>query len=73
MLEVYGGVGEARGSRDPAGLEEFALPFLRGGMVDLEDVETRVGVAVGEGVQAGSEQDIDGREHGELRLVESLY
>jgi hypothetical protein len=38
--------------------QEFALPLLRGGMIDLEDAERRVGIAVGEGVEAGAEQDV---------------
>ena len=38
------------------GGEEFALPLLGGGVVDLEDVQVRVRVAVGEGVEAGAEE-----------------
>ena len=40
--------------------EELALPGLGGGVVDLEDAQVRVGVAVGEGVEAGAEQDVLG-------------
>jgi hypothetical protein len=41
-------------------LEEFALPLLGGGVVDLEDAEAGVGVAVGEGVEACAEEDVLG-------------
>ncbi len=50
VLEVYGGVGEAGWGGDVGLEEEGALPGLGGGVVDLIDVEVRVGVAVGEGV-----------------------
>jgi len=44
--------------REIAGGEEFALPLLGGGVVDLEDVELRPGIAIGEGVEAGAEEDV---------------
>src|SRR5580704_5470353 len=60
MLEIHGGVGEAGGRGDSAGFEELAFPLLGGGVIDLEDAEARVRVAVGEGVEPGSEEDILG-------------
>ena len=41
-------------------MEEVTLPPLGGKMVDLEDSEVCVWVAVGEGVEAGSEEDVLG-------------
>ena len=41
-----------------AGGEEFAFPLLRCRVVDLEDTQHGVRVAVGEGVQAGAEQHV---------------
>jgi hypothetical protein len=41
-------------------VEEGALPGLGGGVVYLVDVQVWVGIAVGEGVQAGSEEDVLG-------------
>ena len=53
---------EGQGGGDGDGVlgEEVALPLLGGGVVDLEDAEVGVGVAVGEGVEAGSEEDVLG-------------
>ena len=58
VFEVDGDVGEVGGSGEAGVEEEFALPLLGGGVVDFEDAEMRVGVAVGEGVEAGAEQDV---------------
>ena len=60
MLEVNGDVGEVGGSGKAGGDEEFALPLLGGGVVDLEDAEGGVGIAVGEGVEACAEEDVLG-------------
>ena len=59
-LEVDRGVGEVCGSGEVGAEQEFALPLLGGGVVDLEDAEGGVGIAVGEGIQAGAEQDVLG-------------
>jgi hypothetical protein len=58
MFKVDRGVSKAWWSRDVAGCEEFALPLLGRWVVDFEDVQAGVGIAVGEGVEASSEQDI---------------
>jgi hypothetical protein len=57
-LEVDGHIGEIGRVRKVAGKEEFAFPLLRGWVIDLKDVERWVGVAVGEGVEAGAKQDV---------------
>ena len=41
-------------------MEEVPLPLLGGGVVDLEDSQVSVRVAIGEGVEAGSEEDVLG-------------
>ncbi len=57
-LEVDGRVSEVLGYKNGAGLEEVALPLLSSRVVDLEDVELRPGVAVGEGVETGAEKNV---------------
>ena len=64
-LEVDGDVGEVGGRGEVGGEEELSLPGLGGGVVDLEDLEMRVGVAVGEGVEAGTEEDVLGDSAGD--------
>ena len=60
-LEVDGDVGEvAVESEIWLAPQEFALPLLRRRVVDLEDTQVGVGIAVGEGVEAGAEQDVLG-------------
>ena len=50
--------GEVLWNRNSAGLEELALPLLGGRVVDFEDMEVRPGIAIGEGVESGSEEDV---------------
>jgi hypothetical protein len=57
-FEVDRDIGEICRRGKAAGFEELALPLLRGGMIDLEDVKVRVRVAVSEGVEAGAEKNI---------------
>ncbi len=38
--------------------QEFALPFLGGGEIHLEDPERRERIAISEGVEAGSQHDV---------------
>ena len=57
-FEVDRGVGEICRSGEAAGFKQVALPLLRRGVVDLEDAKLRVRVAVGEGVEACSEENV---------------
>jgi hypothetical protein len=58
MFEVDRDISEICRSGKAAGFEELALPLLRSGVVDLEDAKMRIRVAVGERVEACSEQDV---------------
>jgi hypothetical protein len=58
MFEVDGDISEICRSGKAAGFEKLALPLLRSGVVDLEDAKMRIRVAVGERVEACSEQDV---------------
>jgi hypothetical protein len=58
VLEVYGDEGEVLRDRDATGFEQFVFPLLRGGVIDLKDAEIRVGVAVGEAVEACSKENV---------------
>ena len=57
-FEVDGDIGEVCRSGKAAGFEEFALPLLRGWVVDLEDAKLRIRVAVSEGIEACTEKNI---------------
>jgi len=67
------------GNRDGGGGEELSLPRLGGVVVDLEDPHADEGIAVGEGVQTRSEEDVllDTRGHGPreriLRVAAARY
>jgi hypothetical protein len=41
-------------------MEEVALPSLGGGVIDLEDAQVDAVVAIGKGVETGSEEDVLG-------------
>jgi len=58
VLEVNRDEDEIAWDRDAAGLEEFAFPLLCRGVVDLKDAKVRVRVAVGEGVEACTEENV---------------
>ena len=58
VLEVEGDIGEVGGDGDFSLGEHVTLPLLRGGVVDLKDVERWERVAVGEGVEAGAEDNV---------------
>jgi hypothetical protein len=58
MLEVDGDKREAIWNRNVTGLEEFLLPLLRRGVINLKDAKVGVGIAVCEGVEACSEENV---------------
>lgn len=57
-FEVNRDVGEVRGSWQIGSGEQVTLPLLRSGVIDLEDAEVGVRVAMGEGVESGTEKDV---------------
>ena len=57
-LEVDRDIREVLRSRQVTGFEQLALPLLGGGMIDLEDAKVRVGIAVSEGVEARTEENV---------------
>jgi hypothetical protein len=56
-LEIDGRHGQRSGKGDARLGESPALPGLGGGMIDLEDAEPVMGIAIGEGVKARPEHD----------------
>ena len=64
MLEVDGDEGQRRRDRNASFLKLLALPGLRGGVVDFKHAQVGMRVAVGEGVEAGAEDDVLGRSGG---------
>ena len=60
LLKVDGDVGKVGGDGDVVLLEQGAFGVLGGGEVEFVDVKLGVGVTVGEGVEAGAEQDVLG-------------
>ena len=58
IFKVKWNKGEIGGSVDSGFGEFFALPLLRGGKVNFKDAERRVRIAIGEGVEPGTENDV---------------
>ena len=58
VFKVEGHKGEVGGQGDGGGVKHFALALLGGGKIDLEDMEGGKGVAIGEGVESGAEDDV---------------
>jgi len=58
FLEVDRDKVRGGGGRDGGGGEKLFLPGLGGGVIDFEDAEGGVGVAAGEGVEAGAEDQV---------------
>jgi len=58
MLEVDRDIGEAGGNGDAIGSEQLMFPLLCGRVIDLEDVQPRKWIAISEGVETGTQQDI---------------
>ena len=60
MFEVDWHIGEVCQRREATSFEQRTLPLLCGRVVDFEDAKVRVRVAVGEGVEACTEEDVLG-------------
>ena len=65
VLEVEGDKSEVGRDGDFSLVEHETLPLLRGGEIDLENVEGGEWVAVGEGVEACAEEDVLGDAEGD--------
>jgi hypothetical protein len=71
VFEIDRHIGEAARNGNSVAIEQFALPLLRGGVIDLEDVQAGIEVAVGKGVKARAQQNIlrDSVSDGSLQIV----